>query len=276
VRHGTAQYPEALAVLDRWYENHGLSTQRTLWIIDNALNAEFRPEVVAPHTLLRAGDNRAWEFSAWEQALRQAAAEKVPFDIVHFVTSAFNTLYTGYLNHFHREMLTYAITRNAGLGHIDSYPQPMQLGKATFQAWVRTCFFFLPRSAAQRLSPWATYQDPTEFFAAPDSRQFRPDAPLGTSYQSYLAAWLEGREIGGNSWHSPVRHGEGENIRFQRKTLAILNEHSLAITLLQAGIRLVDFCWLFSLRETPLSALPDPPAEADQLRIRRRILGIPE
>lgn len=276
VRHGTERYPEALTVLDEWYRRHGLLEQRTLWIIDNAWTEARHPEETTAGATIRPGNNAAWEFSAWERALRETEKEKTPFDIVHLVTSAFNTLYTEYLNHFHPEMLNYTATRNICLGHIDSYPSPMQLEESLSQSWVRTCFFFLPRTALPKRSQWTTYRDPSRFFLSPESREFRPDAPLSPAYQAHITAWLEGQEMGGHSWHSPVRHGLEENTRFQSKTIAILNEHRLAITLRQAGIKLADFCWLFSLRSLSPSEVADPPAEADQLRVRRRILGIPE
>ena len=275
VRHGTAQYPEALTELDQWYQRHSLINERTLWIIDNALEPNCLPQLVAPATHLRPGSNHAWEFSAWDRTLAEAAAEGISYDIVHFVTSAFNTLYNEYLKHFRRDMLDYTLARNTCLGHLDSFPELMQLEDETFQTWVRTCFFFLTRTSIQKLPRLATYQDPDRFFVAPDSREFRPDAPLGLAYQRHIRAWLEGQEIGGHSWHSPVRQGKEENVRFQRKTLAILNEQRLAITLRRAGIRLADFCWLFSLRNAPFSAEMAPPTEVDQLRARRRILGIP-
>ncbi len=276
VRHGTEQYPEALAQLDHWYARHGLLEQRTLWIIDNALSPEQTPVQLAPRTLLHAGDNQAWEFSAWARALREASAESETYDLVHFVTSAFNTLYTEYLKHFHREMLTYTLAKHACLGHIDSYPQPVQLGAATSQSWIRTCFFFMPWKAAVALAPWAAHPDTIRFFIAPTTRKFRADAPLSSEYQANITAWLEGQDMGGHTWHSPVRDGPQENARFQSKALAILNEHSLALTLRAAQIRLIDFCWLHSLQATPLAAMPDPLPELDQLKIRRKILGIPE
>ena len=276
VRHGTEQYPEALAVLDQWYERHGLRDQRTLWIVDNARPDGQQPQTLTPRTSLHSGDNQAWEFSAWARALRSAVATGETYDVVHFVTSAFNTLYTEYLKHFQREMLDYLLTRNLCLGHIDSYPVPVQLGANPSQSWVRTCFFFLPWKTAVSLSPWAPFVDATRIFIAANSRQFRADAPLSSDYQSRITAWLEGEEIGGHTWHSPVSDAAHENRRFQAKTLAILNEHSLAITLRQAGIKLVDFCWLFSLMATPPARLPDPVSELEQLKIRRKILGIPE
>ena len=276
VRHGTEKYPEALTVLDQWYERHGLMGRRTLWIIDNAMDSLRRPEISPAGALLRPGDNQAWEFSAWDAALAQVMAGTERWDLIHFVTSAFNTLYTGYLDHFCPEMLDYTLARNVCLGHIDSHRQPMQLEEFLSAAWVRTCFFFLPQSAIPRVKPWAAYSDPGRFFPSPQSREFRADAPLSPAFQAHIKAWLEGQEIGWHKWHSPVRGGGAENVRFQLKTLAILNEHRLAITLRQAGIRLVDFCWLFSLRHTPWADAMDPPVEQDQLAIRRRILGFQE
>lgn len=276
VRHGTEHYPQALTDLDQWYERHGLLDQRTLWIIDNARLDDQPPETLAPRTSLHSGDNQAWEFSAWARALHAAGTAGATYDVVHFVTSAFNTLYTEYLKHFRPETLDYLSARTLCLGHIDSYPVPVQLGANTSQSWVRTCFFFLPWKTAIFLSPWAPFVDAARIFVAANSRQFRADAPLSSDYQSRITAWLEGEEIGGHTWHSPVSDAAHENRRFQAKTLAILNEHSLAITLRQAGINLVDFCWLDSLKNIPPSLLPDPIPELDQLKVRRKILGIPE
>jgi len=276
VRHGSEQYPDALPLLDQWYERHGLLGERTLWIIDNARPPGQLPQALGPRILLRSGDNQAWEFSAWSQAIRQAQTEGVRCDLVHFVTSAYNTLYTEYLQHFRPDMLAYVTAHNSCLGHIDSSPQPNRLGPTESQYWTRTCFFFLSWATAQRVNPWAAFGQPELFFAGADSRQFRPDAPLSADYRSHITSWLEGQEMGGHTWHSPVGDGAHENRRFQLKALAILNEHRLAITLRAAGIRLVDFCWLHAQRETPVARLPNPPPELAQLMVRRKILGIPE
>jgi hypothetical protein len=173
-------------------------------------------------------------------------------------------------------MLAYVVTRNTCLGHVDSSSESLCLDGTDSNAWVRTCFFFLPRFVAGTLSPWVAHRDAAVFFKSPFSREFRPEAPLSLNYQAHITSWLEGRKIGGHEWHSPVASGPKEDSRFQRKTLAILNEHRLTIALRAAGVRLTDFCWLNSLREIPLANQPDSPSETDQLKIRRRILGIPE
>lgn len=275
VRHGTQQHPEALAHLDAWYERQGLRQQRTLWIIDNAL-APRPPQRLSADTVLRAGDNTAWEFSAWARAIREAKEEGLDHDVVHFVTSAFNSLYTAYLDHFHPDMLGYVLSRSVALGHIDSYDRPVQLEGRSSASWIRTCFFFLPMKLAGRINPWVGFTDPTRFFTSPDSTQFRPDAPISADYQHRIRIWLEGKEVGGHTWHSPIRTDPGETARFQRKTLAITNEHHLALTLRELPANLVDFCWLHTVRAGREGLDLPAPTEEAQLVVRRRFLGIPE
>ena len=276
MRYGTTHYSEAIPLLNQWYERHGLYEQRTLWIIDNARAPKEPPQQLGPRTFLHSGDNRAWEFSAWDLALNLIRKQTDEFDAVHFVTSAFNTLYTEYLKHFEPGMLAFILQRSLCLGHIDSYPAPVQLGSTVSQSWIRTCFFFLPWHLAVSVSAWVAQEDRTRFFTANDSREFRTGAPLSIEYQKHITAWLEGQEMGGHTWHSPVKHGLEENVRFQQKALAILNEHHLAITFRQTGIGLADFCWLFSHRASLASHPPEMIPELDQLKIRRKILGIPE
>ena len=276
VRHGTLAYSGALEVLDRWYEKHGLLHQRQLWILDNSLPCHLPPRTLASGAELRSGDNEAWEFSTWEQALAEAKAVNSSYDIVHFVTSAFNALYTGYLDHFFPEMLDYVIERKVCLGHVDGYEIPIQMGDLSSQSWTRTCFFFLPWAAATSVSSWTMYRTPSLFFENPRSRRFRVDAPIDENYRSFITAWLEGDERGGHRWHTPVGLESAETERFQRKTLAILNEHGLALPFRQAGIRLVDFCWLHSFRTTPASIISDPPLETLQIDMRRKLLGFME
>jgi hypothetical protein len=274
VRHGTQNYANAPAVLDDWYARHGLLDRRTLWVIDNALPPETPPIAQAGITV-RAGDNRAWEFSAWEKTLREVGATAANYTHVHFVTSAFHTLYTRYLEHFNAGMLEYVTARNACLGHIDSYDLPVAINGNYSTSWIRTCFFFLPLRVALTLPKWAVYAEPADFFTDPASTTFRASAPISPDYQRRIRAWLQGKEIGGHKWHSPIVRGSDEIARFQRKTLAIVNEHQLAISLRKLGVPLVDFCWLHS-QGSSYAEMPEPPCEREQLTVRRRILGIPE
>jgi len=275
VRHGSERYPNALAQLDAWYARQGLLDQRILWVIDNSLPAGTPPTQLGPASFLRAGDNRAWEFSGWASAIEDARA--VPdIEIVHFVTSAFNTLYTGYLGHFRPEMLSYVAARRVCLGHIDAYPTPVTIRGTASSSWIRTCFFFLSRELALSPRPWVGFAEESQIFLEGHARCFRPDAPLSADYQDRITHWLEGGEQGGHQWHSAIGSGEEESQRFRQKTLAILNEHQLSIRLRSEGIALTDFCWTWTLSTPLASTWNSPPDWIDQLRARRRVLGIPE
>ncbi len=275
VRHGTEKYPDALAVLDQWYEIHGLISQRTLWIIDNELETDAPIRAVASNTLLRPGDNRSWEFSAWARAMREADDDQERYDVVHFVTSAFNTLYTAYLGHFFPQMLAYVTSHNVCLGHIDSYDRPIELAGHSSSSWIRTCFFFLPAGLAHKIENWTAFADTRDVFSSPRAISFRHDAPLSREYQQRITVWLEGKEVGGHTWHSPVRSGQNEAARFQQKALAILNEHNFSIMLRKLHVPLVDFCWLWSTSGATGVRQVSPLPEMAQLVVRRRILGIP-
>jgi hypothetical protein len=262
--------------LEAWYECHGAGLEVTLWVLDNSLPPDSAPRRAGARTWIRAGDNRAWEFSAWARGLREAEAEGVAYDVVHFVTSSFKTLYTGYLDHFSPPMLEIVLQRGVGLGHIDGHPRGFLLEDRPFATWIRTCFFFLPRSKALAVTEWARFRETDRLFARPDAATFRPDAPLSPVYREHLAAWLTGVEIGGHRWHSPVGSSEAEIRRFQSKALAIINEHRLSLRLREIGVPLVDFCWLHLQGVATTPAMPWIVAENEQLVVRRRHLGIPE
>jgi hypothetical protein len=276
VRHGTEKHKDALAVLDRWYEDRGLTALRTLWIIDNALPHDAPPVHLDNGALLISGDNHAWEFSAWARALRRPELTENIFDVVHLVTSAFNTLYTRYLEHFHADMLEDVRVRGLCLGHIDSYDRPVEFAGNRSAHWIRTCFVFLPYSVAHQMNRWVGFDDPAPFFPEPDTTTFGDDAPLSRDYQNRIRVWLEGKEVGGHTWHSPIGSTSAEADRFQQKTLAILNEHSLSVRFRAMGLPLVDFCWWYTLRESRGTKPTVIPPEDEQLKIRRQILCIPE
>lgn len=276
VRHGTGKYPDALPLLDAWYDTHGLRENRLLWIIDNARPTSMPPQLIGPDRVLRSGNNLAWEFSAWEKALRDAEAEGVQCDLVHCVTSAFNTLYTRYLDHFFPQALQFVLQHNICLGHIDSYDRPVEFAGNQSQSWIRTCFFFLPFPSACSLMPWAAFSDAAVLFDSPATTQFRTTAPIAADYQERIRIWLTGQTVGGHVWHSPIGPDPDEAGRFQKKAMAIINEHSLAVTMRTARLRLIDFCWLYTLHRTLPDKIYELPTEQEQLKTRRQVLMIPE
>src|SRR5437868_1571349 len=94
VRHGVENYGAALSDLASIYQTRFPSVNQDLLIIDNALKKPLertQPPVIR-------GSNRAWEFSGWDEGLAHVGGAVEGYDWVHLVTSAFNTLYTRYID----------------------------------------------------------------------------------------------------------------------------------------------------------------------------------
>ena len=64
------------------------------------------------------------------------------YDLVHFVTEAFHTLYVDYLARFDTALARKRLpARSICVGHIDCYNQPIEILSYLSQHWIRTCFF---------------------------------------------------------------------------------------------------------------------------------------
>lgn len=235
LRYGTRQYSEAFPSLQRWYRSALPDVTCDFWIIDNALPSQValagepEPATVVP------GDNRFGEFTGWEHFLREQKALIDDYDLIHFVTSAYQQHYTRYLGQVTLPALELAAASEVCLGHVDYYEQPVRIGTEFSDHWIRTCFFFLSPRAARRVLQWVRCTDPASIFD--DDGALRPDSFIDRHYQERIDSWLTGQPHQGVSYHSP----RVDRQEFIRKALAIVNEHGFSITLREAGVRLVDF-----------------------------------
>ena len=263
LRHGTDDYPHAMDDLQAWYAARMAGADVTTWIIDNKIQQEFDGLDLDTGFRLLSGDNEHWEFSGFQKILLQHRSELEPYDVIHFVTSAFNTLYTGYLDHFAMENLQLVAHRRVCLGHIDAYDEPVQLDGEAAQSWIRTCFFFMSPESAYSIPGFVSFRQPALFFDAQGS--FLSNGSLSENYKSYITAWLTGEAIQGVSWHRRTLDRQ----MFVRKTLAILNENMLSQQLRKAGVDLVDFYWLVNNGRQLRSSWDCPvPGWAEQIGTR--------
>ena len=141
-RHGVDIYSGAEEDIQGLFDRHLPGVQRDVIVVDNALPGgvvERRPG----RTLL-GGDNTVREFTAFDRAIAWAGPSLRDYDLVHFATSAFNTLYTSYLDRFTPSVVAAVSTRPACLGHIDCYNQPVRIGSFVSQHWIRTCYLLPP------------------------------------------------------------------------------------------------------------------------------------
>ncbi len=242
-RFGTDQYAEAEERLSRIFTRQMPTVERTIVVVDNALPRDMLQEQSG--RVLVGGDNRVFEFSAFDRALDHIGPRISSFDLVHFATSAFDTLYTAYLDRFDDRLLAAIADRPIAVGHIDCYNEPVELLSFRSQHWMRSCFFIMPPTEARILGSFVSIDDGGRFFSGRPETPFRVDAPIGSSYQQYITDWLIGRDIGqGVEWHSSFALSDVTLPIFERKALSIMNEHLLAIRLRALGCRLVDVTWL--------------------------------
>jgi hypothetical protein len=241
-RYGVEQYPRAEQEIAELFARQLPEVERDVILVDTAAAPGT---VVHDRTTLLGADNRAREFSAFDRAIEWIGPALAGYDLVHFATSAFNQLYTSYLERFTPSTVAAAASRRVCLGHIDCYNQPVRVGPFLSQHWIRTCFFMLRPVDVLTLGSMVSVADGARFFSGDSSNPFRPDAPLSERYRRYILDWLTGRDIGqGVTWHSQLSLTPEGLAGFEAKTLAILNEQMLGVRLRALGCPLVDITWL--------------------------------
>jgi hypothetical protein len=242
-RFGTDGYPHAEQQIAEIFERRMPGIDRNVVIVDNALPKGF--EERHPGRVVIGGDNSAREFSGFDRAVELIGSDIWRYDLVHFATSAFNTLHVDYLERFDAALFAAAAGRPVCLGHIDCYNQAVEVLGFRTQHWIRTCFFLLPPSEVKILGSFVTTRDSRRFFSASPRSPFREDAPLDQTYRQYIIDWLTGVDIGqGVEWHSRLTLTPETLPAFEHKALSILNEHLLAVRLRAMGCRLIDVTWL--------------------------------
>jgi len=240
LQYGPNDYPQSLEKLHKWYqkqeENADFSV--TVWIIDNKITKDYDGiDLETGHRLI-SGDNAQSEFSGFQKILNKYQETIKTFDIIHFVTSAYDQLYTGYLDHFSTAHLYPILHRPLCLGHIDTYDEPILIDGNKSQSWIRTCFFFLsPQSlySINQLNHFKSTQGILDI-----SGEYIENEIIDKNYIGNLRRWLGGQIIQGVAWHGTITNHDD----LKRKTLAILNEHMLSLQFRKQGIDLIDYYWL--------------------------------
>jgi hypothetical protein len=246
-RNGVEKYPRAIEELEEIFATQLPRVHRATVVIDNARPAGSI-EPLGDCTTVIGGDTALREFSGWDRGIEHVGASLGDYDLVHFATAAFNTLYVRYLQRFTPGVLDTAAARRACVGHIDFYNETVELGSFRSRHWIRSAFFMLPPSEVRILGRMLALTDGRPLFSGDPVTPFRADAPLCATYQRYITGWLRGDDIGqGTRWHSGFAVDHESLREFEQKTLAILNEQLLSIRLRAQGCPLVDVTWLDSV-----------------------------
>lgn len=245
-RYGEEQYATAERDIDDLFTRQLPGIDREVVVVDNALAPDLA-EKDGRRSLI-GGDNAHREFSAFDVAVERAGRTLDDFDLVHFVTSAYNQLYTAYLERFTEPLLAAVARRSACVGHIDCYNTPVGIGPFISQHWLRSCFFFTTPAQVRALGTFVSVPDPSRLFSGDPASPFRADAPVSQTYQRYVIDWLIGADIGqGVTWHSRTSLTPEGLPTFEFKAASIFNEHLLSIRLRAQGCPVVDVTWLSTL-----------------------------
>ena len=269
LRYGPDDYPGGLDTLMRWYEEKQVTrnVSLTVWIIDNKIEKEFDGVDLESGFRLLSGDNAQREFSGFQKVITKYRKEIESYDVIHFVTSAFDQLYTGYRDYFDLNYLYPILHRPYCLGHIDTYDEPIELMGVSSQSWIRTCFFFLSPTSLYSIKDVNSLKERGEIFDGKGN--FRENGSIDITYQNYIKRWLKGERMQGVAWHGAVKDGS----EFMDKTLAILNEHMLSIKFRTSGVKLIDFYWLMrNIKEVNSSYTFPIPDSIAQVEIRQKDL----
>ena len=213
-------------------------------IIDNARpRIEF--ERIDASTVVVGGDNSFREFSAWDRGLAQLARTSSNPDLIHFATSAYDALYSSYLDRFDSRVLDATRRSKVAVGHIDYYEDPIEILGRRSQPWMRTSYFFVPAEAVRAVGSLVSFEDPEILFSGDPADPFAGGAPICERYRRYIRSWLTGDGTGqGVVWHSRFDLTAETLPTFEAKAMAILNEHLLSLRLREAGWPIVDVTWL--------------------------------
>lgn len=239
LRYGTRRYASAFPFLRRWYKTVLPDVSCDYWIIDNALAPNDSPAVESGGVSVAAGDNEFGEFSGWERFLGEHPSLVSGYDLVHFVTSAYQQHYSRYLQHITMPALALTAEDQICLGHVDYYEHPVRIGAAYSDHWIRTCFFFMARRTVGRIGRWVQCRDQGAVFDGEGG--FRSGGFIDERFQQQLERWLSGQPHQGVAYHSP----KSDRPEFMRKALAIVNEHGFSVAMREAGVKLVDAGYSF-------------------------------
>jgi len=246
VRAGTAAYAGAEERLERLFATQLPGISRDVVVVDNLLPEGIHEQ--SPRRVVIGGDNSSWEFSGVDVAVRHVGAALWQYDLVNVVTSAFEQLYTAYLERFRPDILIAIRGAPVCVGHIDCYNSPITVISYRSQHWLRSCFLMLPVAELRLLGSLVSAADRRPWFSGNANDPFAPGAPLCATYRQYLLDWLLGKDIGqGVMWHRALARDEAGLDMFEQKARMILNEHLLGIRLRAAGCRLIDVTWLSSI-----------------------------
>ena len=245
-RHGTSQYAAAPQKIKNLFYNLLPKVDHELIIIDNALEPGMMEKT--PDGIVLGASNEYGEFTAWQKGIDHYWDALDSYDLINLATSAFDNLYTAYLDRFNESMLSHICSRPRAVGHIDAYERRIAIGSYESRHWLRTSFIMIPPLELKKLGTLVSITSGKHIFTSNPESPFQEKDGINKTYQEYLLAWLTGVDLPPDDrWHSCFRLTHETMPRFISKATAIMNEHMFSIRLRRQGCTLIDATWLDSM-----------------------------
>ncbi len=237
------KYRSALGAVMRTF--HGLpAVDPTFIVIDNKREGDWVHQV-SGNLVHIGGENRAFEFSAFDKGLAYLRQAGQPADVFVFATDALLAYGSDFLDLIDGNVIDVVTGLNACVGWMDSFGQECEIGNCTYGAWIRTSLVFVPPALLPSLEPFAANLDDLRLFDDATGTPFGNQARISSNLQQLLLGWLttnqgSGTQLG-ETWHSRFALNPETTAFFRAKVSAILREHLLSGKLQSAGIPCYDF-----------------------------------
>jgi len=241
VQHERHKYPRALPRLIEAIS--ALREVETLYVVvDNAKPGNWSHQVSAALFHI-GGDNRSWEFSAFDRGARWLESQSWSADLLLFATDALLAYGDGFLELIDERVINACLTQSACVGWIDSFMESSRILDHDYDSWIRTSLIFMPVAVERRLGSMAWPLDDTVLFGPGPEQPFHPSAPVSTNLQANLLSWLTREADDGQLdevWHSQFFLDTSTFSLFKAKAKAILREHLLSARLLRLEVPCFD------------------------------------
>ncbi len=241
VQHERHKYPRALPRLIEAIS--ALHEVEALYVVvDNAKPGDWSHQVSAALFHI-GGDNRSWEFSAFDRGARWLESQSWSADLLLFATDALLAYGDEFLQWVDERVIDACLSLSACVGWIDSFMESSKILDLDYDSWIRTSLMFMPVAVEQQLGSLAWPLDDGVLFGHGPEQPFHPDAPISANLQANLLSWLTSEADDGqldDVWHSQFPLNQETFPRFKDKAKAILREHLLSARLLSLEIPCFD------------------------------------
>jgi hypothetical protein len=247
-RYGETKYPDSFSNLRRFLQTKfsGCDFRYYIGDNDNFVNLSESGSSSQKISVYKTS-NSAFEFSSWDEVYNTNYYDIIQSEFVFFVSSAWQEMYTSYLNFFDYKILELILSHqnNFAIGHIDEYDIPGTLMGKHISHWIRTSFFIMTPKLPRLIGGLTTLHHSALVNKFILQKGLKPKFDfMNSNYFNNIFNWLTGTSMQGSVWHSKFNRNSINFNDFSRKFLSIANEHLLTKRLEECNFGVFDVCFI--------------------------------